>query len=683
MDNKIQELAKAANKSRKRSILGKIKHRLIPQHAEIVAYLESPVDQKSKFAELLTKEEMDYANYIEKYFSESYEYLIKMKELHGSRFIDEYMPHYRKKFLEKAYDDGLWSAVKNFWASQKESKEISMIMDQDTGNILPKNKFFGNVMYRTGELDPSQNITRAITTYAKAFEKKRMLDEVVQEMDFYIDVVESKAITAHGTKMDERFRKIIYQYINNKKGRHTSFGGAIKQNGFIDTSLRVANTFTSLKYIAGNVYAAAGAVVGEQWATAQALGYTKYITAWKRRVWDTGVIRLATKEGKNILKESEAFIGRNFWTDLARVDIGFGETAWKAIYVAFAQSSVEANKIMLLGSLSKAELKAGKLSAERLADIKLAAARYRDMGADLKSIYGSTSSGEAKNKFKGWALPILGTTYRNGKRLAQAAKKGKFAKQEAKELFTFAASTAAVITVGSWLVSTADDDTFVGKMKARIYRESLTLLGAISPSVFAGMPPLADDVLRLAKNIELLWKLEKYEQSGRGYRVGELKGVNALQKQFTPSAIKQFQEPTTVAEEIYKQLESADTASEKLEIIKEYRDTGELTDSVFSKIGKLKAAELAEPIDKEMSKAKNAAEKLEILKRYRESGELTDDVFEIIALNDADRTYNVTDKEKKLRESSLLNRAEYVKNKLDKSKNAAEKLEVLKELVNK
>ena len=681
IEDKVQELAKAANKSRKRGVVGTIKHKLIPQHKEMVGYLEAPVEMKREAAKFLTKEELDYVNYVEQYFANAYDHLIKIKELYGSNFVDEYFPHTRKRFLEKWSDDGIIESVKNFWSSQKEAKEVSMIMDQDTGNILPKSKFFSHVMQRTGELDPSQNLTRTFTNYARAFEKKKLLDEIIPELDFYTQLLEPKALTPHGKKLDESFRKVINQYINNKKGRKTSLGPLLKQNGTVDMGIRLANTLTSIKYIAGNVYTAVSAVVGEQIATMQTLGYEKYVTAWKRRVWDTGVKRLASKEGKSILKEAEPFIGRNIWTDIAHADQGFGETLWKTIYATFSQSSVEANKIMLLGSLSKEELQAGKLSAKRLSDIKLEAARYRDMGKEMKSIVGSTSLGEASTKFRGWALPILGTTYRNAKRLVKRQQTGKaWTSKEAKELFTMFTNTAAVLTLGSWLVSEADDDTFIGKMRARVYKETLTLLGAIDPATFMGVPPLADDIARFGKNVSTLFKLEKYEQSGRGYRAGELKGLKGLKRQFTPSAIKQFVKPKTIAEEIYKQLNSSKTREEKKEILETYLQSGELTDNVAKKIQDLKTEDVAKDILKELDKTGSSEEKKALLVEYAKSGKLTDDVADIISQELTDKKTGISNKEKEIRDGTTAQKTRYIKKKMDKAGSLEEKKEVLKDL---
>jgi hypothetical protein len=229
--------------------------------------------------------------------------------------------------------------------------------------------------------------------------------------------------------MDRTMKEFVNNYINNKRGRRFNFGGIIKQNGPADILLRAGNTMVSFGDLGLNFLAGSASMVGEQVANFVALGNKGTFLGFKRRLWDTGMKRLVDPKATQILKESEAFIGRNIWTELAEVDKPIFEKGMQTMFGLFSQSSVEANKIFLLGSLTKEELKAGKISAQRMADLRLEAGRWRDMGDSVKSIVGSTSPGAAWTKYKGWALPIMRTSVKNISDISSMLKKGDFKKR--------------------------------------------------------------------------------------------------------------------------------------------------------------------------------------------------------------------------------------------------------------
>lgn len=559
IQEKANELAKAANKSRnqERGIFGRLRQIIIPKHTEIIEYLEAPQDQKDAYRAQLTEAEMEYAHFIEQYYTGFYEYLIKVKSLEGSRFEEQYFTHTRKRFLEEWTDNGIISAFRSIWTRHQEDRAIAQILEEDTGNILPKSKFFANALFRTGEVDPSENVTRVFLNYVRVAERKRMFDAMIPEIDIYTDSLAPKDLTPKGLEMDRSLKKFINEYINNKKGRRNALGGILKQNGSVDISIKLGNMMVSLLDLGLNIGASAAASVGEQVMTYQALGKRRYAKAWKRRLWDLGIKRQKTAEGKNILKEAEPFVGRNVWTELADPDMGIGDKVMTGLYSVFGQSSVEANKLFLLGSISQQEFENGNLSSDRLAELKLDAGRWRDMGKDVRSIIGSTSFGEMVMKYKQWAYPILNSTIRDLGTIAsdlktgvidsetrslEGAKKAVTSKQ-AGEIYRAIEMTAILLAVGSYVLSEDDDDTFVGKLKARIYREAMTFLGGIDPTLFLSAPRLATFLVQLAGHLKKIATVERYEQNSRWGNEGDLKGLRGLQRQFTPAAVKQFDTP--------------------------------------------------------------------------------------------------------------------------------------------
>lgn len=549
VQTKTNELARAANKSRKLGVTGKVKQFFIPKHTEIIRYLEAPINEKELYAKHLTPEELDYANYVSQYYTDAYNHLIKIKELYGSDYVNSYFTHTRKGFLEEWSDNGIINAVRNFWKTNKEDQAIASIIDQDTGDILAKSKFFRNTLNRTGEIDPSQNLTRVFLQYANLLETKKGLDAIIPEITVYTESLTPRDLTKKGLEKNRELKTFMNKYLNNKKGRRENFGGHVTQSGPLDIGLRLTNAFLGLWDLGGNLVAATAAVAGEIAMTYVSLGPVAMSKAVYRRTVDLGTRRLGLSKGKNILKEAEPFIGRNFWTEIMEADQQFGERAIKGTFAPFSQATVEMNKIHLLGSISKAEWKAGKLSPERLAEMRLDAGRWRDMGRDVKGIFGSTSVGQATTKYKGWAIPIVTTNYGNAISLSKKLKNKQFGEaltsRELKEFRRITELTIAVTFVGSYLLSEEEDETFIGQMKARAYQELLTVYGAMDPNLFTSVR-LASFIDNLARNLWNVLQLEQYQRDSRWGYEGDLKGLRGFQRQFTPRIVEQFSDGSVV-----------------------------------------------------------------------------------------------------------------------------------------
>lgn len=520
------------------------KQKLVPTYTRIIKYLESRGEEKEMFWKTLTKEEQEYASFIRNYYNSAYNYLSYINEIHGSRYIDAYFTHIRKGFLEKWSDDGFVAAIKNMWDAQKEDMAIANIIDSDTGKILPKSKFFQYTMARTGEGETSQNLTRVFLQYSKLLERKKMLDKMVPELDVYTNSLTPKELTPRGLEMDRTMKEFVNNWLNNKRGRRFNYGGIIKQNGPADIALRSGNALVSVMDLGLNFMAGTAALVGENVANFVALGNRGTLRGFKRRIWDTGMMRIVDPKASAILKQAEPFIGRNIWTELAEVDKPIIEKGMQTLFGLFGQSSVEANKIYLLGSITKEELKAGKLSAQRMADMKLDAGRWRDMGSNMKSIVGATSAGSAWTKYKTWAIPIMRTSIKDLTTVAGNLKKGEFktavTSKETREIMRAVEATTAALILGSVLLSEDDDGGALSKLEKRVRQEALTILGGVDPTVFFATPRLYSWMQQLAGNLKQIVMLEEYKTDSKFGDKGDLKGVGGLKQQFTPGFIRQF-----------------------------------------------------------------------------------------------------------------------------------------------
>ena len=116
IETKVYELALKAEKSRSRTL----KDRAVPQNKLIIEYLETSEVGRESVAEKITPEEIDYAHYMQEYFSQALEYLISVKSLERGR--TNYFVHMRRTFLEVLRDDSLISAVKNIFKNYEQDE---------------------------------------------------------------------------------------------------------------------------------------------------------------------------------------------------------------------------------------------------------------------------------------------------------------------------------------------------------------------------------------------------------------------------------------------------------------------------------------------------------------------------------------------------------------------------------
>jgi len=520
IEAKALVLAKKAEKSRPRTLI----ERAIPQDKKIMEYMEAPEEFKPALAEGLTPAQLDYAHYMEEYFGNALDYLIQIQALTKGR--ENYFVHMRRTFLEEVKESGLKKAFLSLYKNYKQDEAVFNILDEDTGNILPMEKFFQFALHRSGELLPTSNITRAFTNYVKMFERKRSYDELIPKMDIYAQALTPQIFTPRGLEIDRSIKKFVNKYINSKKGRKIRWIG--KQYGVIDLTIRGVRTFTTLLDLGLNIPVSIASVIGEQATGLQGLGFKKYALGTKR---------LQTKQGKKIVKENIAFVGKSVFAELAEPGKIVTERFMEGIFSLFRVATVTANKQYLLGSLTKREFESGKISSKRLAELKVDMGRWRKV-TGAESLVGATGAGGAAIQYKTWAVPIISTTLRDLKVFAKDMKaKGineALTSREAKELWRFFLIGSFVAIVGAIVAAEKDDRSFIGQLKAKAYRELNTLMQGIGPGLWLSVPRVMVFAKQLGANLQDILTLERYKTK-RG-----LKGVEGLKRQLTPVVVKQF-----------------------------------------------------------------------------------------------------------------------------------------------
>lgn len=502
-ESKINTLINTARKSRKQGVVDKF----VPQDKEIFKWLESPEEVKQTLN--LTNEELEAAQYIQKQYADMRDYLVQFGTL--KKYRQDYITHINRGFLEEWKETGLLSAMKNVFKQYQKEEAIFNIID-DTGKILPLEKFFQFSMRRTGGIAPTQNVADAFLSYLKAFEKKAALDSVVPKLDIYAHSLTPKVQTPRGLEFDRSLKTFVNEWLNTKKGRTAKIVG-IEQGGRIDLLLRAGKAFTATLDLGLNIPVGIAARAGENITNFINLGTKKYAL---------GLIRARTSQGKKIAGAYKNFIGRTPFSKLSDASKGLGEKLFDSAFGLFQDATVRANKTFLLGSLTDQEYKTGLLSVDRLAFLKSEMGRYRVVEGS-KSVVGATSLGGVLTQYKSWAIPPIRTTIDN---LSKLIKNPSLIKQrEGQELIRATLSTLGVVFAYKALAGDEDDKSFTGTIINKIYRDAMTLVGALDPKTITSEPRLVAFMADLGESLSQIIKLE---------------GIKKAEQTFTPRLIKQF-----------------------------------------------------------------------------------------------------------------------------------------------
>lgn len=515
---KFYPLAAKALASRKRGLLG----HLVPQMKEVFDYIEA--ENKEEAATRLTPEELEFVRFMEEGHQKAEEYLVANGDMASSRFTGgKYITHVQKGVLEilaDIKDTGVKNALKDIVNTlvHEETQSIDLLAPKEKN--VGFTKFFKNVLFRSGELTPSKNVIKVHAEYMKQFFKKRALDEsvgevlTVAEAAKHLDklAAEDEAVKAVYKSWDEALKI----YVDAKKGNARIF---IPQSSMVAAGLRHLNSLVSFMYIGGNYILQAASPVGETTAMGVLLGPKKFAEANRRRL---------TAQGRKIINEHPEIVGTP-WRDIVRPGQDIADHISSAAYGVFSLNRRNTMETILLGGLTKEEFESGKVSPERLAEIKIEAGRWLDIPG-LESPAGITPEGSTFKKFRGWAYPILATTLEDLNALKNSVTgKESMTPQQKMELVRIGVVASFGVLARSLSKEYEDDDSAIGVAIKRVVNELNSVLQAIKPSMFLSVGASLGFVTNLAKNIELLLTLEEYKTKEG------LVGADRLKRQFTPS----------------------------------------------------------------------------------------------------------------------------------------------------
>lgn len=536
----IEEQANKLAKKIKTSFIEKI----IPQQKNIRAWFEA----KDKSTVRLSKEEADLANFMTKEWGKARDELVIKEVMKRGIKSENYFTHIRRGILEAIKEDGLKQALKEIFDQYKLDEANFNILDQETGDVLAMDKFFRFALKRTGGLKPTENILGAFLSYMRTFKKKQALDEIVPLFDTYARALTPPGTTEKGLLLHADMIRFMKEWLNTQKGRRVNL--LSKEGGKIDWALKSTKAFTTLLDIGLNLPVSVATQIGEQAIQYQLLGKGKFLKA---------KYRANTARGRRITNKYRNLVGKNPWTQLIEPMRSVGDRLNEGIFTLFQDANVRRNKNVMLGLMTKDEWANETISPERLAQMKIATGRY-GVVEGLGSIIGATPESKIATQYKTWAIPILTSQVKNLTYMAKyLGTLGKTNKKEAARAF---AEIWRMLELGAFTTIVAgafvdkEDNSFLGKLKLRAIQEAYTLFGA-APAM-ATVPRMIGFLTDLANNTMSLLKLEEYKSSKFGeYEAGDLRGLEALQKQFTPRAVKQFdQVPVKTIDDIKAEIKA-------------------------------------------------------------------------------------------------------------------------------
>lgn len=510
--DKVDSMLLLARSSRNQSLLDK----LIPSDKKVIDWLESSTEKRLNLSKEMTVEEIRASEYMDSIFRKYYDYLVqKNAEKKFSRFENVYYPHVRRPFLEAFKDDGLLKAIQEQKDKHNIDEMVAGILNQQTGDILPYEKWVGFTKFRSDKLIPTKNAAKAFEAYVTALERARQLDALIPEVMAYVYALSPRKMTQGGVEIDTKLKRFIKEWINANKGRTPK--GFFEPGGKLDWAIRGSVSLTRILDLAVNVAAQVSAPIGEQAMNFAMLGAKEYKTA---------LLRLNTAQGKEILSNYENFLGRSLFKDISRAANTAGDKLMSGIFAGFNIGARKGNEIFLLGKMTESEFKTGKISTERLAELKLEMSKYRSVKG-LESIMGRTTEGNAFLQYKSWAVNPATATITNIQDILKIIKdKGvrqALKSKEGKELFYSIGIGAIIATTlyGYFNELEKKKRNFSEDLVYKAMRESMTIFGALDPNTWTQIR-IVSFYNDLAKN---------------------MKDIEKLAKQLTPRAVKQFIPP--------------------------------------------------------------------------------------------------------------------------------------------
>lgn len=594
VEEQVNKLANAARSSRRKLLSAKelAVELVVPTDDIVFGYMEAENKEAYATEKNMTKEELAFARYLINLYFGAYEYLTSE---YGMRGRENYMTHVRRSFVEAIKESGLKAATRELFTSQKEEEAAFKILDEETGNTIAFEKFFGFALKRTGGLVPSKNVARASLAYFQAFAKKKAMDEFVPEA--MVALQAHKAVvgtTPKGLTKDPTLEKFVKRFLNDAKGRKVWFG--TKQGSNLDIGIRAMTLWISIKYLGFNVASAVANFIGD---------FTAIFWELSLKEFGRGVVRtLNVPKAHEINKEFRFFTGRNPIVELFDPKYNLPSRMLKSILVMMSFGSFQSNKFFLRSKMTAEEWEKGMVSDQRMTEIAKSLSRVKPNAFYIRSLAGSTTVGKANFQFGSWAVAIFNTVTSDGAEVVKMLKDKKGWETVKSDEFIKLAKFVAMGTLALMLVQLIDepdddDDSFWAQVVRKARRELTTLFQALD---FVANPANYAIIVREISSwynvLKLVITQEKYKQDGDGYGLGDPKWTKAFERVITPSVLKNMnpdEKESTKENMIQDAIESGEEFNAEAVMNLYYKDTleekegKELEEYKKEKLGELNA----------------------------------------------------------------------------------------------
>jgi hypothetical protein len=524
--NELNQLLINARKTRSRGLVD----RLVPTDELIFRWLEA--SDKEAVAKTMTPQEIQAAQFIQKKYAEIRDYLVEQGVL--KKYRENYITHIRRGFLEALKDGGPFrgfkNAIKELFDNYKMEEANFNILNDQTGEILPLEKFFKYSMARSDKLIPSKNVAKAVMNYVRTFETKVALDSIVPKIDVYAHALTPGRMTPRGLEYDSSIKRFVKQWLNTQKGRPVDIG-FIKAGDKLDWAIRSGVALTRVLDLALNIPVGLASNVGEQVMTFTELGAKQYAK---------GLARSLSTQGKLIIKHYETMVGETLWTRLSDTSKDIGDKFTETFFSLFSIAARKANVVEFLGMLSPEEFKTGVISSQRLAEMKNAMGKWRAVEDAPGSLLGKTAIGSVFKQYKSWAYPIASTTRNNIKVLIKMAKEGKNPtnSKEFAELLRVTLATAAILLVSYGAYKKLDSTksrTFMENLAYKSMGDGLSLFAGLSPATWGTTPRLIAFLNDLSTSVVTVGASLI---TGNRTSEGNIPGATVLKQTITPKIVK-------------------------------------------------------------------------------------------------------------------------------------------------
>lgn len=563
--HELSDVMSEARASRKRSLLD----RLIPTDDQIYHFLGATPEEKLVIMKTMTTEELKASKYIQDYYSSARDYLVQLNQLR-TRFWDNYITHIPKTFLEIlkntievakstnavtgekiGYMKGIKEAFEAVISHFKQEEKIANILDQKTGQVLPLEKFMRFTLKREG-FEASHDVVKAVTSYARAFETKANLDQIIPKLNAYVSVLTPQTLTPGGLIMDESLKTFFKEWMNSKKGR-LSPRDRVRQGSILMKSVDAGLMITRIIDLGMNIPVGLASHIMGQFGAFTNLGPKDYAL---------GVKRYATLTARSIEKQWDRFIRKDIYND--RVDLSttkqyagfvgetmldkmldesksFGDKLYEGIFGLFSSASRKTAITYLLAGMTEDEFKSGKISAEHLTQIKLKMGKYYNTDND-SSIWQKSASGKIFYQYKKVFEPMLMTTTHNIYSLIKMLVNGDENIKDTDEFKEFMRVTLSTLTIVLLSYSYYDylnnkkNKSFLETLAQKGLQHAMTELAVFTPSLYTKLRLVSflDDI---ATSIS---QITSALATGNRTANGDIPGVSKLETTITPKTVGQL-----------------------------------------------------------------------------------------------------------------------------------------------